>query len=252
MLDGFVTFFQHLKYLGTWISFSLHDDHDDAKRLPAANASMGAISKIWDDNHVNTYSNYILFRAIPCNIILWRCESWALRMYLLASLKVFLYRGIIRILKIKMCQFIDRHIKKNSTREMFYIIPTVQNQIAFRQLTYLGKLFRREASHIPTCLLTVWCDHPRKVGPPVLTNKQSMVRNIQLVITGVDGSGALYAWVFHALDTQNWHALLNTLKHPSFRPPEDKPNTSHEDRNPLPAYARKPLPQLPPSPSSLT
>ena len=73
---------------------------------------------------------------------------------------------------------------------MLYNIPTVQNQIAFRQITYLGKLFQHEASHIPTRLLTAWCDHPCKVGRPLLTNKQSMVRNIRLVIPGVDGSGS--------------------------------------------------------------
>ena len=77
---------------------------------------------------------------------------------------------------------------------MIYNIPTVQNQIAFCQLTYLGKIFHRKASHIPTPLLTEWCDHPRKLGHPLLTNKKIVVRNIQLVILGIDGSGALSAW----------------------------------------------------------
>ena len=48
VLDGFVTFFRHSKYLGTWISFSLCNDHNIEKRLAAANASMGAVSKIWE------------------------------------------------------------------------------------------------------------------------------------------------------------------------------------------------------------
>ena len=38
--DGFVTFCRHFKYLGSWISFSLREDHDKMKRLVAANASM--------------------------------------------------------------------------------------------------------------------------------------------------------------------------------------------------------------------
>ena len=52
---GFVTFCRHLKYLGNWISFSLQDDHSVAKRIAAANASMGAMSKIWEDDHVDLY-----------------------------------------------------------------------------------------------------------------------------------------------------------------------------------------------------
>ena len=42
--DGFVTFFRHFKYLGSWISFSLREDHDIMKRIAAANASMGAMT----------------------------------------------------------------------------------------------------------------------------------------------------------------------------------------------------------------
>ena len=45
--DGFVIFCRQLKYLGNWISFSLRDDHNVAKRIASANASMGAMSKIW-------------------------------------------------------------------------------------------------------------------------------------------------------------------------------------------------------------
>ena len=38
--DGFVTFCRHFKYIGSWISFSLQEDHDIMKRIAAANASM--------------------------------------------------------------------------------------------------------------------------------------------------------------------------------------------------------------------
>ena len=51
--NGNVTFCPHFKYLGSWISFSLRDDHDVAKRISSANASMGAMSDFWDDNDVN-------------------------------------------------------------------------------------------------------------------------------------------------------------------------------------------------------
>ena len=46
-LDGFVTFSRHFKYIGTWISFSLGDDHDVKKRLSDANASMGGMPTMW-------------------------------------------------------------------------------------------------------------------------------------------------------------------------------------------------------------
>ena len=56
------------------------------KRIAAANASMGAMSMVWDDDKKNTYSKYILFKAILCNLLLWGCKIWALIKSLLASL----------------------------------------------------------------------------------------------------------------------------------------------------------------------
>ena len=73
--NGNVTFCPHFKYLGSWISFSLRDDNDVAKIIAIANVSMGAMSDFWDDNHVDVYSKYLIFRAIPCNLLLWGCES---------------------------------------------------------------------------------------------------------------------------------------------------------------------------------
>ena len=50
--DGFLSFCPHFKYLGSWLSFSLRDDHDVEGRIGAANASMGALNNFWKDHHV--------------------------------------------------------------------------------------------------------------------------------------------------------------------------------------------------------
>ena len=105
--DGFVTFCRHFKYLGSWISFSLLEDHNIAKRLAASNTSTGAMSKIWNDDNADTYSKHLLFRAITCNLLLWGYEIWALQKSLLASLEVLLNRGIRIILKVKKCQVFE-------------------------------------------------------------------------------------------------------------------------------------------------
>ena len=59
--DGYVTFCKHFKYIGTWISYSLHDDYDISKHIAAANSSMGALEKFWIDDHVDMYSKYMIF-----------------------------------------------------------------------------------------------------------------------------------------------------------------------------------------------
>ena len=149
-------------------------------------------------------------------------------------------------MRIKMCQVIDRHINNASLREKFYNIPMIKNQITFWQLTYLRKIFHREASQIPTRLLTAWCDHPRKVGRPLLTNKKSIVRNIQVVLPEVDRTGLISKWGFHTLDAQHWNDLLNSLKHSSHEAPQDSPN---DQEPPLPTSSRS-FPSLTPPPNA--
>ena len=51
--DGFVTFSPNFEYLRLLISFNLCDDYDIHKRIPAANASMGTLSEMWKDDHVD-------------------------------------------------------------------------------------------------------------------------------------------------------------------------------------------------------
>ena len=61
MADGNVNFCSHFKYLGSWVSFLLRDDHDVAKCIASADASMGAMTSFWDDGHVDVYSKYLMF-----------------------------------------------------------------------------------------------------------------------------------------------------------------------------------------------
>ncbi len=76
--DGYVTFCQHFKYLGSYISFSLIDGYDIEQQLTSANQPMGAPMSVWDSPHLEIWSKYLLFHAIPMNLLLWGCETWSL------------------------------------------------------------------------------------------------------------------------------------------------------------------------------
>jgi hypothetical protein len=76
--DGFVSYTKHFKYLGTIISYSLRDDTDINTRIASAGKAMGALNGFFKRPQVNTYSKYLIFMAIPINLLLWSCESWAL------------------------------------------------------------------------------------------------------------------------------------------------------------------------------
>ncbi len=62
--NGFVNFTRTFQYLGLLISYNLCNDN------AAANTSMGALKEVWRNPHLELYNKYLLFRAIPMNLLL--------------------------------------------------------------------------------------------------------------------------------------------------------------------------------------
>ena len=85
---------------------------------------------------------------------------------------------------------------------MFFNIPCVKSQVAFRQLTYMDKILWREGSYVLARLLTVWCENLRKRGGQHVTNKDRIVKNLRLALPNVDDAVSLSTWVFHAIDAK--------------------------------------------------
>jgi hypothetical protein len=117
--DGYVTFCWKFKYLGSCISYNLQDDDDIEAQLAAANQSMGTLKEVWCNPHFNMYSKYLLFRAIPMDLLLWGCKNWSLRQALLWKLEVFLHCSIQRILHISIVQVQECHIRNEKIYQMF-------------------------------------------------------------------------------------------------------------------------------------
>ena len=95
------------------------------------------------------------------NILLWGCESWAIRDYHFKCLNSIIHQSIQQILHIRMSQVIDDHIKNLSIRKKIFNLPTMENLIAIRLMTYLEKLTRGPISNPAKQLLpTYWrCHH---------------------------------------------------------------------------------------------
>ena len=78
-------------------------------------------------------------------------------------------------------------------RERFFNIPTIQNQIAKRHLTFIGKVVHNSDLQLPTKLLTAWCNHKRKRGGVLHSNKKSIVQNIALILPVLPMQGRMSA-----------------------------------------------------------
>ena len=92
--SGIITFSRHFKYLGSYISYALKYYYEIEHRISQASAAMGALKKFWTDKTVKNISKYLIFCAIPCNLLLGGCESWAIREATLNKLEVFLHRNV--------------------------------------------------------------------------------------------------------------------------------------------------------------
>ena len=216
--DGFMTYTKHFKYLGSHISYSLQDDYDIKSRIAAATKAFGALTKFWYNRHVDTYSKYLIFRAIPMNLLLWGCESWSLRKSLLMKLEVFLTRNIRRILKISMFQVKKERITNDQVRKRFYDIPCVENMIAARLLSFIGKAVRDPCPLRPAKLmLTTCCNNNRKRGRPYTTNKDTIVNCLVLLFERVpevaidQNQGSMIDWVKEVNNEKYWKSLIRCL-----------------------------------------
>jgi hypothetical protein len=234
--DGFVSFTRTFRYLGSLISYNLRDDEDIKARIAAANASMGALKEIWSNTNLDTYNKYLLFRAIPMNLLLWGCETWSLRQSLLDKLEVFLHKSIRRILKISMFQVKDEKIRNEQVRNTFYAMPCVKNTIAARQLDFIGKLIRGPHDQPARRMITSCCNETRRVGRPQTTEKNCIVKNLRLLFKDVplkhiDHHGSLKHWIHEASNEEYWNQLIKRLTHPETPLPE-RP----EEWGPLPSW----------------
>jgi hypothetical protein len=108
--DGSAIFCHHFKYLGSFVSFSLCNDFDIENQVTAATLLMGALKKVWNSPHLDIWSKYLLFWAIPMNLLLWGCKTWLMQKALSNKLEVFLHCNIRRILCVSMTKVREERI----------------------------------------------------------------------------------------------------------------------------------------------
>ena len=137
--DGYVSFTRTFRYLGSLINYSPHDDDDIMARIASVTAAMGVLKDIWRNPHLDIYNKYLLFRAIPMNLLLWGAETWSLRKTQLDQLEVFFHCSIRCILQISISTVKEERIRNEKVRQMFYSIPCVRNMIVSRQADFIGK-----------------------------------------------------------------------------------------------------------------
>ena len=99
---------------------------------------MGALAKFWAYASSDNGIKYLIFLAIPINMLSRGCESWALWTSLLKKLIIFLHRSIQRILGISMTEVKYQHVVNETVRRNVFDILNIKEQIATQRLTFIG------------------------------------------------------------------------------------------------------------------
>ncbi len=126
--------------------------------------------------YLDIWSKYLLFCAIPMNLLLWGCETWSMQKALANKLEVFLHRNIRRILQVSITRVREEQIRNEHVWHIFYNIPCVSNMIAARQLDFIGKTIRGPFDRPAQQMLTACCDHTRQLDVHFFTTKISWLR----------------------------------------------------------------------------
>ena len=183
--DGHVSFTRTFRYLGSLINYSLRDGDDITAQITSATAAMGALKEVSRNPHLDVYNKYLLFQAIPMNLLLWGAKTWSLRKSQIDQLDVFLHRH-----PAYPPDFDERgqrrKIWNQRVREMFYSIPCVRNMITARQKDFIGKMMRGPPDQPSRNMITACCDHKRRVGRPQTTGEKIMVENLRLLFQDVN------------------------------------------------------------------
>ncbi len=217
--QGFVSFTRTFQYLGSLISYNLRNNDDITARIAAVNASMGALKEVWWNPHLDVYNKYLLFRAIPMNLLLWGAETWLLQKSQLDKLEVFLHRSIRRILQISMTKVQEQWLCNDKVRGVFNFIPCIRKMIAAQQMNFVEKMIKGPPDCPSRNMIIACCDHKRQVGRPQMTGKHFMVENLRLLFHDVptvqiDQYGSLRTWIHEASNKEYWCLLIGRLLHP--------------------------------------
>jgi len=233
---GRITSAKRFKYLGKIMTYNLRDDDAIDARIAAASKAMGALKHFFNKKQVSLYSKYLIFLAIPINLLLWGCESWAVRVDHVNKIERFIQRQMRKLLNINMLQVKDEHITREQIRERFHNMSSAQALIDGRKMQLLGKVIRSEVTSIARILLIAFIPNTRHIGRPLKCCREALHDSLCRLMLDVqeiniDRRGSLIDWYYDALCPSFWNSLIRHLKDTSLPvPPRPNPDASFRPR----------------------
>jgi hypothetical protein len=152
--DGrnYVKFCSSFRYLGTYITPDLNDSFDIDARITAASKAWGALKNVLEDKHIDRDIRTKLYVATVISILLWGCDSWALKDSDMQKLKVFHTKKARKLCNINMKLVEKHHIPNDSVLNRLHLMP-LDKLITIRQLRFLRKIACQPQSRLTRKIL---------------------------------------------------------------------------------------------------
>ena len=152
--------------------------------------------KVFCNPNISLHVKKLLYMAIPMNLLLWGCETWAMKDSDWRFLQVFHTTSIRRIFNFNMADVQNQRITNSSLYTSFNIDP-IENIVASRQLRWIGKISLMSESRLPRMFINAWHENPRPVGRPLTTIRHTYLHSLRLIgeISDDDDVGLLDDWM---------------------------------------------------------
>ena len=146
--NRFVSFCPHFRYLGTNITPDLDDTFDIDTRITAATKAWHSMQSVLTDKSINKDIRKKLYLAIPVNILLWGCDSWALSSSHLKKLATFHHKCARRLCGITLWHCQHYGITTKDVLESRLKLLPIHQIIAIRQLRFLQNVALQNSTRL--------------------------------------------------------------------------------------------------------
>lgn len=201
---GTVHFCSQFRYLGSWVSSDLCDDHDIDARIQSAGAAFGFLRRpFFASRRVPHQHKKLAFEGLILSILLYGSEAWTVSARTRKRLQNFFNRCARTMCRVTRWHTWKQRISQR-TLEKRIGLRTFSQYLHRRQLRWIGHVARMETTRLPRRLLTSWVAHPRPKGRPKLNYGQYSAR----LLKGIGLSAT--AWLDATVDRNLWDLRLKS------------------------------------------
>ena len=194
-------FCETFKYLGTTIDNKLDDSVDVKKRIHKAAGAFACMKRVLKDEKIPVKLRLRAYEATVLNILIFGCESWALKEEDRRKLEACHHMFLRSILKVSKREVREYHIRNETIREELGCYSLHQS-MELRRARWLEKLAKMPATRNPRKVFVSWTPKARPIGRPTQSIRHGYATTVETSL-GFQNSN-FNTWMGVAKNHQQW------------------------------------------------